>query len=230
MINRPSWLALCATVALAVPVVSFAQLNLSQFGLGGANHAASADAAAQPATLASLVQGYLGANQQVLSGQSSIASAMGMGSVASKAQSAASMLSGGSVTSDPRVLSQVGGTQQAVSQSLIQAFSKSSTSGVVPTASSKQTFSDGLASLGKGVSQYAGLQSNLGAVKNSMSATSLLQAASDPATAQAATYIAQSAPGQFQSLLATLTQAVQFAQSNSITVPSAAMSALGAGL
>lgn len=74
--------------------------------------------------------------------------------------------------------------------------------------------------------QYAGLQSDLGSVKNSMNMSSLLQAGSNPGTAQVATYIAQSAPGQLQSLLQTLTSAVQYAKNNGISVPSTATSAL----
>jgi hypothetical protein len=60
-----------------------------------------------------------------------------------------------------------------------------------------------------------------------MNMSSLLQAGSNPATAQAATYIAQSAPGQLQSLVSTLTQAVQYAKANNISVPAVATSALG---
>jgi hypothetical protein len=122
------------------------------------------------------------------------------------------------------VLSQLGGTQQSVSQSLMQAFTSGSTP--PPTAASKQSFSDGLASLGQGVKQYAGLQSDLGSVTNSMNMSSLLQAGSNPATAQAASYIAQSAPGQLQSLVQTLSQAVQYAKTNGISVPSVASAAL----
>ncbi|CCD38333.1 unnamed protein product [Candidatus Paraburkholderia kirkii UZHbot1] len=187
-----------AAFALIAPAASYAQVNLQQFGFGSGKSDAEAGAngAAQPSALSSLVQNYLGANQQVLSGQSSLASAMGMSSVASQAQSAAGLrsgASGGNGVPSTSVLSQLGGTQQNVSQSLMQAFSKSSTT--PPTAANKQTFSEGLASLGQGVKQYAGLQSDLGSVKNSMNMSSLLQAGSNPGTAQAATYIAQSAPG-----------------------------------
>ncbi|WP_244816899.1 hypothetical protein [Caballeronia sp. Lep1P3] len=228
---RNALLAAAIAGALATPAASYAQINLQQFGFGNKSQSSgqSGDNAAQPSALGSLVTNYVGANQQVLSGQSSLASAMGMSSVASQAQSAAGMLS--SATSggapDASVLSQLGGTQQSVSQSLMQAFTNKSTT--PPTAASKQTFTDGLASLGQGVKQYAGLQSDLGAVKNSMSMSSLLQAGSNPGTAQAATYIAQSAPGQLQSLVQTLTQAVQYAKSNGISVPSIAASALSMG-
>lgn len=216
-------------IALIAPAASYAQINLQQFGFGSdkSEAAAGANGAAQPSALSSLVQNYLGANQQVLSGQSSLASAMGMSSVASQAQSAAGLLqgaSGGSGVPSASVLSQLGGTQQSVSQSLMQAFAGGSTAPA--TATSKKTFTDGLASLGQGVKQYAGLQSDLGSVSNSMNMSSLLQAGSNPATAQAATYIAQSAPGQLQSLVQTLTQAVQYAKTNGISVPSIATSAL----
>lgn len=215
--------------ALAAPAASYAQINLQQFGFGNKSDSSATNGAAQPSALNSLVQNYLGANQQVLSGQSSLASAMGMSSVASQAQSAAGLLSGASSGGVPNtnVLSQLGGTQQSVSQSLMQAFS--SQSATPPTAASKQTFTDGLASLGQGVKQYAGLQSDLGAVKNTMNMSSLLQAGTNPGTAQAASYIAQSAPGQLQSLVQTLTQAVQYAKTNGISVPAIATSALGAG-
>ncbi|SAK61458.1 hypothetical protein [Caballeronia ptereochthonis] len=232
MPNRSSRIALLSAgiaFALIAPAAAYAQLNLQQFGFGSGKSevAAGANGAAQPSALNSLVQNYLGANQQVLSGQSSLASAMGMSSVASQAQSAAGLLSGasgGSGVPSTSVLSQLGGTQQSVSQSLMQAFSSGSTT--PPTAANKQTFSDGLASLGQGVKQYAGLQSDLGSVKNSMNMSSLLQAGSNPGTAQAATYIAQSAPGQLQSLVQTLTQAVQYAKTNGISIPSIATSAL----
>ena len=232
MPNRTSRLAVLSAgiaFALIAPAASYAQLNLQQFGFGSGSSevAGGANGAAQPSALNSLVQGYLGANQQVLSGQSNLASAMGMSSVASQAQSAAGLLSGasgGSGVPSTSVLSQLGGTQQSVSQSLMQAFTSGSTP--PPTAASKQSFSDGLASLGQGVKQYAGLQSNLGSVTNSMNMSSLLQAGSNPATAQAASYIAQSAPGQLQSLVQTLTQAVQYAKTNGISVPSVASSAL----
>ncbi|WP_044042274.1 hypothetical protein [Caballeronia insecticola] len=231
MPNRSSRLALLSAgiaFALSAPAVSNAQLNLQQFGFGSGKSEPenNANGAAQPSALGSLVQNYLGANQQVLAGQSSLASAMGMSSVAGQAQSAAGLLSGASGGNVPStsVLSRLGGTQQSVSQSLLQAMSRGSVT--PPTAASKQTFSDGLASLGQGVKQYAGLQSDLGSVKNSMNMSSLLQAGSNPGTAQAATYIAQSAPGQLQSLMQTLTQAVQYAQTNGISVPSVATSAL----
>ncbi|MCG7404245.1 MULTISPECIES: hypothetical protein [Caballeronia] len=232
MANRTYRTALLsAGIAFAViaPGASYAQLNLQQFGFGSGKSdvTSGANGATQPSALNSLLQSYVGANQQVLTGQSTLASAMGMSSVASQAQSAAGLLSGasgGNAVPSTSVLSQLGGTQQSVSQSLMQAFTNGSAT--PPTAASKKTFSDGLASLGQGVKQYAGLQSNLGSVTNSMNMSSLLEAGSNPSTVQAANYVAQSAPGQLQSLMQTLSQAVQYAKTNGISVPSIATAAL----
>jgi hypothetical protein len=207
---------------LLISGASHAQLNLQKFGIGGGDSAANAAPSASSGGVTQLLQNYVGANQQVLSGQSSLASAMGLGSAAGQAQQASSLLSGG--TPSVSQLTQVGSTQQSVSQSLTQAFASQGSSGS-STPVDKQTFSNGLASLGKGVSQYSSLQSSLGSVEQ-MNPSSLLQAGMNPQTAQAASYIAQSAPGQLQSLTSTLSQAVQFASSHGISVPSIATSAL----
>jgi hypothetical protein len=196
-----------------------AQLNLQQFGIGGGGNAATA-AAPPSGGVTQLLQSYVGANQQVLSGQSSLASAMGMSSAAGQAQQAAGLLGGGVPSAS--TLSQVGSTQQSLSQTLTQAFSGGASSS---TPVNKQAFTDGLSSLGKGVSQYSGLQSQLGSV-GQLNPTSLLQSGLNPQTAQAAEYVAQSAPGQLQSLMSTLSAAVQFASSHGISVPSIATSAI----
>lgn len=207
---------------LLVSGASYAQLNLKQLGIGGGDSAGNAATSASSGGVTQLLQNYVGANQQVLSGQSSLASAMGLSSAAGQAQQASSLLSGG--TPSVSQLTQVGSTQQSLSQTLTQAFaSRGSSASSAPV--DKQTFSDGLASLGKGVSQYSSLQSSLGSV-GQMNPSSLLGAGMNPQNAQAASYIAQSAPGQLQSLASTLSQAVQFASSHGITVPSIATSAL----
>jgi hypothetical protein len=220
MNQRSLSLSLIVSAGLLVSGASHAQLNLQQFGIGGGN---SSNSAAAPSSggVTQLLQNYVGANQQVLSGQSSLASAMGMGSAADKAQQAAGMLSGG--TPSASTLSQVGSTQQSLSQTLTQAFASGGTSSGAPV--NKQAFTDGLSSLGKGVSQYSSLQSGLGSL-GQMSPTSMLQSGLNPQTAQAASYIAQSAPGQLQSLMSTLSAAVQFASSHGISVPSIATTAL----
>jgi hypothetical protein len=220
MNQRSLLLSLIASAGLLASGVSHAQLNLQQFGIGGGNSSQGATAA-QSGGISQLLQSYVGANQQVLSGQSSLASAMGLGSAAGQAQQAASMLSGG--TPSASTLSQVGSTQQSLSQTLTQAFASGGASSGTPV--NKQAFTDGLASLGKGVSQYSSLQSGLGSISQ-MSPTAMLQSGLNPQTAQAASYIAQSAPGQLQSLMTTLSSAVQFASSHGITVPSIATSAL----
>jgi len=207
------------STAVFVSSAAFAQLNLKQFGIGGGDSSANAGTSASSGGISQLLQNYVGANQQVLSGQSSLASAMGMSSAASKAQQASGLLNGG--TPSVSQLTQVGNTQQSLSQTLTQAFSSHSSSAPVD----KEAFTNGLSSLGQGVTQYSSLKSSLGSV-GQMSPSSLLQAGANPQSAQAASYIAQSAPGQLQSLTSTLSAAVQYATSHGISVPSIATSAL----
>jgi len=225
--KRVLLISLLASAGLFASGVSNAQLNLKQFGIGGGDTSADAGAASSGG-ISQLLQTYVGANQQVLSGQSSLASAMGLSSAAGQAQQAAGLLSGG--TPSVSQLTQVGSTQQSLSQTLTQAFAGrvGGTGNATQTPVNKQAFTDGLASLGKGVSQYSSLQSGLGSI-GQMNPASLLQAGMNPQTAQSASYIAQSAPGQLQSLMSTLSSAVQFATSNGISVPSIAKSALGGG-
>ncbi|KVD67710.1 hypothetical protein WL78_03530 [Burkholderia ubonensis] len=198
-----------------------AQLDLQSLGAsllgGGQQQAAPAQGA-----IGQLLQAYVGANQQVLAGQSSLASAMGLTGAAGQAQQAANLLGSGGNVLTPAALSQMGGAQQSVSQALGQAFA---TGGAARGPVDKQAFSNGLASLGQGLTQYSQLQSGLGGL-GSTNPAELLQAGLNPQNAQAASYIAQSAPGQLQSLAATLSQAVQFATSQGISVPSVATSAL----
>ncbi|KVG80941.1 hypothetical protein WJ36_16150 [Burkholderia ubonensis] len=198
-----------------------AQLDLQSLGAsllgGGQQQAAPAQGA-----IGQLLQAYVGANQQVLAGQSSLASAMGLTGAAGQAQQAASLLGSSGNVLTPAALSQMGGAQQSVSQALGQAFA---TGGAARGPVDKQAFSNGLASLGQGLTQYSQLQSGLGGL-GSTNPAELLQAGLNPQNAQAASYIAQSAPGQLQSLAATLSQAVQFATSQGISVPSVATSAL----
>jgi len=198
---------------------AYAQLDLQSLGaslLGGAPQQA-----APSQGMTQLLQSYAGANQQVLAGQSSLASAMGLTGAAGQARQAATLL-GGNNALTPAALSQMGGAQQSVSQALGQAFANG---GAAHGTIDRQAFGSGLASLGQGLTQYSQLQSGLGNL-GSANAASLLQAGLDPQNRQAASYIAQSAPGQLQQLAATLSQAVQFATSQGIPVPSVATSAL----
>jgi hypothetical protein len=222
MNKRTFLISMLASGGLLLSGVASAQLNLKQFGMGGGDSSAGAAPAASDG-MSQLLQTYVGANQQVLSGQSSLASAMGMSSAAGQAQQAAGLLSGG--TPSVSQLTQVGSTQQSLSQKLTDAFASHASGGASATPVNKQAFTDGLSSLGKGVSQYSSLQSGLGSI-GQMSPSSLLQSGLNPQTAQSASYIAQSAPGQLQSLMSTLSSAVQFASSHGIAVPSIATSAL----
>ena len=222
MSKRILLVSLLTSGGLLLGGAAHAQLNLKQFGMGGGGDSAAAGGASSGG-VSQLLQSYVGANQQVLSGQSSLASAMGMTSAAGQAQQAAGLLSGG--TPSVSQLTQVGSTQESLSQKLTDAFTNQGSGGAAATPVNKEAFTEGLSSLGKGVSQYSSLQSGLGSV-GQMSPSSMLQSGLNPQTAQSASYIAKSAPGQLQSLMSTLSSAVQFASSHGITVPSVATSAL----
>jgi len=236
MKRRMVLISLLTSTGLLLGGAAHAQLNLKQFGVGGGDSSSGGGAAGalgnalggnsastSSGGVSQLLQNYVGANQQVLSGQSSLASAMGMTSAAGQAQQAAGLLSGG--TPSVSQLTQVGNTQQSLSQKLTDAFASHASGGASSAPVDKQAFTEGLSSLGNGVSQYSSLKSGLGSV-GQMSPGALLQSGLNPQTAQSASYIAQSAPGQLQSLMSTLSSAVQFASSHGISVPSIATSAL----
>ncbi|MFP3534542.1 hypothetical protein SB763_34895, partial [Burkholderia sp. SIMBA_042] len=72
MNKRSLLISLLASGGLLMSGVSNAQLNLKQFGIGGGESSADAGAASSGG-ISQLLQTYVGANQQVLSGQSSLA-------------------------------------------------------------------------------------------------------------------------------------------------------------
>ncbi|CAJ9842402.1 Uncharacterised protein [Burkholderia pseudomallei] len=92
----------------ALAQVDWQSLGASLLG-GGESQQAGASGLSQ------LLQSYVGANQQVLAGQASLASAMGLTGAAGQAQHAAGLLTnGGTGALTPGALSQVGGAQQSV--------------------------------------------------------------------------------------------------------------------
>ena len=196
----------CIAFGILASGTAHAQLDLQSIGaslLGGGQQ----QAAPTQGGVAQLLQAYVGANQQVLTGQSSLASAMGLTGAAGQAQQAASQLAGGNALT-PAALSQMGGAQQSVSQAL----GWPSRAAVRRTArsTSRHSATASRRSGGKPRSiRNCSRAGNLG----STSAASLLQSGLNPQNMQAASYIAQSAPGQLQSLATTLSQAVQFATS-----------------
>ena len=199
----------CIAFGILASGTAHAQLDLQSIGaslLGGGQQ----QAAPTQGGVAQLLQAYVGANQQVLTGQSSLASAMGLTGAAGQAQQAASQLAGGNALT-PAALSQMGGAQQSVSQALGRAFASG---GATHGPIDKQAFSNGLASLGQPRSIRncsRGRQSRFDE-RGVAVAVGL-----NPQNMQAASYIAQSAPGQLQSLATTLSQAVQFATSQGIS-------------
>ncbi|KVE32623.1 hypothetical protein [Burkholderia sp. TSV86] len=219
-------LAGCAGAMLLAGNGAFAQLDLQNLGSSLLGGAGASQQQAGSTGVSQLLQSYAGANQQVLAGQASLASAMGLSGAAGQAQQAAGLLTqGGASALTPSALSRVGGAQQSVGQALTQAFASRGASGAAGASVDKAAFTRGLTSLGEGLTQYSHLQSGLGGLSGENPA-SLLQAGLDPNNLKAASYIAQSAPGQLQSIGSTLGAAVRYATSHGIPVPDVASSAL----
>ncbi|SMG02977.1 hypothetical protein [Burkholderia singularis] len=221
-------LAGCAGAMLLAGNGAFAQLDLQNLGSSLLGGAGASQQQAGSMGVSQLLQSYVGANQQVLAGQASLASAMGLSGAAGQAQQAAGLLTQrGASALTPSALSQVGGAQQSVGQALTQAFASRGASGGAAAGAGvdKAAFTHGLTSLGEGLTQYSHLQSGLGGL-SAENPASLLQAGLDPNNLKAASYIAQSAPGQLQSIGSTLGAAVRYATSHGIAVPDVASSAL----
>ncbi|KVE28439.1 hypothetical protein WS67_06695 [Burkholderia singularis] len=221
-------LAGCAGAMLLAGNGAFAQLDLQNLGSSLLGGAGASQQQAGSTGVSQLLQSYVGANQQVLAGQASLASAMGLSGAAGQAQQAAGLLTQrGASALTPSALSQVGGAQQSVGQALTQAFASRGASGGAAAGAGvdKAAFTRGLTSLGEGLTQYSHLQSGLGGL-SAENPASLLQAGLDPNNLKAASYIAQSAPGQLQSIGSTLGAAVRYATSHGIAVPDVASSAL----
>ena len=135
--------------------------------------------------VAQLLQAYVGANQQVLTGQSSLASAMGLTGAAGQAQQAASQLAGGNALT-PAALSQMGGAQQSVSQALGW-LRERRCDGPDRQAGIQQRPRVARA----GATQYSQLQSGR---QSRFDERGVAVAVGNPQNMQAASYIAQSAP------------------------------------
>ncbi len=209
---------------LLISGVAHAQLNLQKLGSSLLSGGATAGQTASSGGVAQLLQTYTGANQQVLSGLSALATSMGLSEAGGQAQQSAALLTGGDATRN--ALSQANEAHQKLGQELSQAFSKE---GAAQTPVDKQGFSNGLESLANGVRQYSQLKGNL-ASTTSMNPAALLKSGLEPENAKAASYMVKNIPEQLQSLSKLLKQAVEFATNSGIPIPSSVTSVLGAML
>jgi hypothetical protein len=207
---------LCA----AVPMSAYAlDLSSAVGGLAG-NKSAAPDSAASGGDAVgqqdSLVKAYITANKEVLTAQYHMAKALGANEAAALAKAEAAALSSGATVDN---LSKADSVQSDVSKAISE---RQNAAGNKMDAASKKEYSTGLASLGKGVLQYANMATKFNAFKNAITSASPMMMPKLSAGA----YVVKSFPGNSSNLSTTLKQAVSYAKSNDIPVPADATKAL----
>ena len=209
-------IALSLSLAVAVP------LSASAFDLSGAigsvtgsksDAGSGGDAMAQQDAL---VNSYVAANKEVLTAQYKMASALGASDAAALAKAEAAALGSGATVDS---LSKADSVQSDVSKAITE---RQNAVGNTMDAAAKKEYASGLASLGKGVIQYAAMTTKFNAFKNAIASVSPLALTKLSAGA----YVVKTFPSNSSNLHKTLTQAVSFAKSNAIPVPADATSAL----
>ena len=96
------------------------------------------------------------------------------------------------------------------------------------SAADKVDYAKGLASLGGGIIHYVGMKSAASSFSSSVSSLSPMAAAQDATEIASGLYVVKSLPSSISNLGSSLSEAVSFAKSNKIAVPSSATKALGA--
>ena len=195
------------TLGLAL-CISFGDANAQlggltkSVGIGGSGASVSAD---------QIVGKYVAGSQHVNKAEVKMLKAVGLKDQADLAELQAKNLTAGATSG---ALEEAAKVQTDSSKALEEAFKQSK---VEMDAKSKKQFSDGMADLGRGIVQYAGMG---GDVKNF---------SPNPTAAGAATtsavFIVKNLPGSLKSLGSTLKGAIDFAKTNNIPVPKEAADA-----
>lgn len=203
---------------LAAPLASQAGLfdavtNTASTATGGGASSGGSDAGPSQDAL---VQGYVQANKSILIAQSKMASALGAKDAAAKAKAEADALNSGATVDN---LNKADSVQSDVSKAISDRQADKS---YKMDAASKKEFSAGMATLGKGLLQYALLAPKI------QSFTAGLKSASPLAMAKLSSgiYIAKSLPSNASNLKTTLSSSIDYAKSNDIPVPADATKAL----
>ncbi len=163
-----------------------------------------------------LVNAYVAANKQVLMAQSKMASALGASEAAALAKAEAESLSSGATKDN---LAKSDSVQSDVSKAISE---RQQAKGTKMDEASKKEYAAGLATLGQGVLQYAGLSARLPAFQSALTSASPMMIPKLSAGA----YILKSFPNNSVNLKNSLVQAVSYAKSNDIPVPKDATAAL----
>ncbi|AJC20163.1 hypothetical protein [Pandoraea pulmonicola] len=210
----------CAVAAALVGAsgASFAQLGglTSLVGGGSKSSEGSADLSGQQAAL---VKNYVAANVDVLNANAKMGEALGLKTQAEQAEAVIAQLKSGA-TDDKAAASKaataVGDTSGAIAAKLKEK--------PVLDDASKKTFAQGLGHLALGLVHYVGMRNDVTSMGNNMKSASPMALTS----LGGAAYVVSNFPGSVTEAGKALKNAVDFARSNGIEVPSDATKALAA--
>ncbi|AXT44926.1 MULTISPECIES: hypothetical protein [Chromobacterium] len=206
-------LAVAAASLAAVPAHAGMFDAVTSLAGGNNNSAAGADLVSQQEQL---VNSYVAANKEILLSQYKMANALGAKDAAALAKAEADALASGATKDN---LSKADSVQSNVSKIISE---RQKASGSAMDAEAKKTYTEGLASLGKGLLKYAGMTKQFDGFKSALSSASPM----DLPKLSTGSYILTSLPSNSKNLYETLKQAVSFAKSNDIPVPKDATQAL----
>jgi hypothetical protein len=165
----------------------------------------------------SLVRGYVAANKDVLNANSLMAEALGLKTAAAtSAATSASLTEGATKDSLEESNKAVAASTSAVAAEMAKK--------PVLDANSKALYSKGLVLLGTGTTKLVGVGKNVSTMGSSLKSVSPLQLPK----LQSAVYIVSNFPGSMSNVGGALQNAVAFAQSQDIPVPTDANDALKA--
>jgi hypothetical protein len=194
-------------VCISAPVVVDAALP-SLPGLGSKPNSGPDLGASQTG----LVKSYVGANKDVLMSQSKLLEALGLKDKAAAARATADSLGDGATKGN---LQDADKAQSDDSKALAEALK--APAGKMDDQS-KKINTQGLILLASGMTKYTGMHKDIDAFKSGLSGASIMETPK----LQTGAYVVTSFPGNLQNLTETMKNAVAFAKTNGIEVPSEA--------
>lgn len=206
-------------LAILLTVTTLTPLSSLAFGLPKLSDVVgSSDKANTPdltGTQDQLVKQYVSAGKSVLDGNSKMAEAVGLAKDAAAARASSDSLSEGATKS---ALSDADKTSSDTSKAVAEALKNSS--GL--DAPAKVKFVSGIVSLAQGLSKYVGMTSLFGSFTQGLSNVSPLMLPK----LQSGAYIVSTTPASIKNLSSALSNAISYAKSHDIAVPTDATDAL----
>jgi hypothetical protein len=219
MNTKKTFIAAVMAVAL-LPNLSVAQFpKLPSLG-GGSSSSGDSGGGDAVAQQDQLVKAYVEADKDVLKAQAKMADAVGLKERAAKLNAAGDALGAGA-TKDSLQASE---TEQSEASKEIQAKLKDGN--LQMDEAGKKKFADALGNLGRGVSKYAKLKSNIAAFQSAITGGGAAGALAAATKLGVGKFIVTSAPSNLRNVSSTLSTAVSFAKSHDIPVPADATAAI----